>query len=596
MSELTPLVSAQLGIFFIAEQDKDGPYLRQISSYGYLKRKQLANRFAFGEGLVGQAALEKKTILVGDVPDDYVRIASSLGEAPPRNIVVLPVMFEGQARGVIELGSFQPFSPIHLTFLEQLMMSVGVVCNMINARRRTEELLEELKGSHAQLGVRTEELEEKASLLEIKNREIAEASASAEEKAKQLALVSKYKSEFLANMSHELRTPLNSLLILANLLSENGAGNLTEQQVEYANTIRDSGRDLLKLISEILDLSKIEAGKMQIERRRVSLGELRSYVERSFATIAQQKGLAFSVTLADEAPPTIATDPQRLEQILKNILSNAFKFTETGRVHLDIALENRPGLRGFHTPALRRAHAAIAFAVSDSGIGIPPEKLQLIFEAFQQADASTSRSYGGTGLGLTISRELARLLGGEIHLDSTKGIGSTFTLYLPIVSEDFETWEPPTTEVERVAEELAALPSVADELASELQGRTLLVVDDDIRNLFAVTSLLERYGARVLPARKGRDAIETLKRNPGIDLVLMDIMMPEMDGYETTREIRRIEKFGTLPIIALTAKAMPGDQEKCVAAGCTDFLPKPVEYERLFAILRQWLPKDSSLP
>ncbi|MFN7131703.1 MAG: ATP-binding protein, partial [Myxococcales bacterium] len=587
MSELTPLVSAQQGAFFITTVEDGKPRLKLLSSYAYHRRKHAANTFDLGQGLVGQCALEKKTIIVTDVPDDYVQIGSGLGAAPPRSLIVLPVLFEGQIKGVIELASFQEFSPIHLTLLEQLMMNIGVVFNMIAASTRTEELLDELKGSNAELEKRTDELEEKASLLELKNREIAEASASLEEKARQLALVSKYKSEFLANMSHELRTPLNSLLILAKLLAENPGGRLEPKQVEYARTIHSSGNDLLALINQILDLSKIEAGKMNVERQKLPLAELRQYVERSFRAIAQQKGIGFSIQVAPDAPAAITTDPQRLQQILKNLLSNAFKFTESGNVELSIRPATPNG--GFHNPALNRAPAVLAFEVRDTGIGIPQSKQQLIFEAFQQADASTSRNYGGTGLGLTISRELARLLGGEIGLSSESGVGSTFTLYLPLQQEDRDTERKGMYEsiysgvTQRRAEEV--MPAGAPESYPELAGRRVLLVDDDSRNLFAVTSLLEGVGVEVVPASSAREALDALESNDRVDAVLMDIMMPEMDGYAATRAIRGQERFRRLPVIALTAKAMPGDREKCLEAGCTDFVPKPVDSPELLRAL-----------
>ena len=413
------MVGAQHGTFFVVERDTPNTDAQPSSSYGYTRRKTVANRFALGEGLVGQAALEKKTILLTRVPDDYVPIASSLGEAPPRNIVVFPVLFEGNVRGVIELGSFEPFSPIQLTFLEQLAMSIGVVINMIGTSRRTEELLEELKSSNVELERRPPSSRRR---LASSRREIARSqrpSANLEEKSKQLARVSKYKSQFLTNMSHELRTPLNSIMILSGLLAENSDNNLTAQQVEWAQTVQSSGRDLLALINQILDLSKIEAGRMEIERRRVPLGEIRAYAVKPFVPIAQQKNLKFEVFIAPEAPPTVTTDTQRLQQILKNLLSNAFKFTETGSVEMRIGVDR--DTRRFQSQTLRRAPAAVAFAISDTGIGIPPEKHQLIFEAFQQADTSTSRNYGGTGLGLTISRELARLIGGEIAPEEYAG-------------------------------------------------------------------------------------------------------------------------------------------------------------------------------
>ncbi len=589
MSELTPLVSGQHGTFFVTEpeQPQAKPALRLLSSYAFSHRKHLSNRYQFGEALVGQCALEKKTILVDDVPEDYIRIGSSVGDAPPRNILVLPVLFEGQIKGVIELASFQRFNPIHITFLEQLMLSIGVVFNMITASMRTEELLEELKGSNVELEKRTDELEEKASLLEEKNREIAQASASLEEKAKQLALVSKYKSEFLANMSHELRTPLNSLLILAKLLAENEDQTLTSKQVEYAKTINSAGHDLLALISQILDLSKIEAGKLQIETKQVSLADVRDFVEGTFRQVAEQKGLGFSVQVAPDAPGAITTDSQRLQQILKNLLSNGFKFTEKGRVELRVELA--PSGTAFKSDSLKRAGSVVAFSVSDSGIGIPEDKQQLIFEAFQQADASTSRMYGGTGLGLTISRELAQLLGGEIAVKSTPGAGSTFTLYLPLINPDLESSYREASEREISNQPPVPELAIPVEAMTELAGKTVLLVDDDARNLFAVTSLLERGKMKVLPAVTAQEGIEVLEANSPVDLVLMDIMLPGMDGFQLTRKIRSMDAYRKLPIIALTAKAMPGDREKCLEAGCSDFIPKPVNTERLITAMRRGL-------
>jgi HAMP domain-containing protein/signal transduction histidine kinase/ActR/RegA family two-component response regulator len=594
MTELTPVLSAHLGTFFVMESEQERPTLKLLSTYGYTHRKRVSNRFALGEGLVGQAALEKKPIVVSNVPEDYVPIASSLGEAPPRSIVVLPILFEGQVRGVIELGSFEAFSPIQLTFLEQLLLSVGVVINMIGASHRTEELLEELKRSNVELERRSGELEDKARLLEVKNSEIAEASANLEEKAKQLALVSKYKSEFLANMSHELRTPLNSIMVLSNLLSENVEKNLVPQQVEYAQTIYSSGHDLLALINQILDLSKIEAGRMEVEWRRVPLTEIRGYLEQHFRALARQKGLAFEVTVAADVPQMLTTDPQRLQQILTNLLSNAFKFTDTGSVGMLVSVE--PDTSRFGSRPLASAAAALAFAVSDTGIGIAPEKQQLVFEAFQQADTSTSRLYGGTGLGLTISRELAQLLGGELHLRSTPGVGSVFTLYLPL---------PTDTERPRLEERTSATTERTPHISAEtearvpvtpphhtLAGTTLLVVDDDIRNLFAVTSLLERRGATVIAARSARESFEILERTPHLDAVLMDLMMPEIDGSEATRRLRQDHRYESLPIIALTAKALPDDREKALEAGCNDFVSKPIEKDQLVDVVARWVRRE----
>jgi HAMP domain-containing protein/signal transduction histidine kinase len=409
MSELTPLVNAQQGSFFLLDVEPSEPTLHPIASYGVEKitRNQ---RFHLKEGLVGQCAFEKKRILLNQVPEDYLPISSSLGSAPPVNIVVLPVLFEGALKAVIELASFHPFTTNYLNFLNQLTDNLGVILNMISSSMRTEELLQELKKSNAELEAQANELEEKAKLLEVKNREVELASMSLEEKAAQLSLISKYKSEFLANMSHELRTPLNSLLILSGMLADNKEGNLSVEQVKFAKTVHSSGQDLLGLINEILDLSKVEAGKMTIEPKEIELYEVENYLDQNFRPVAKVKSLQYAIELGTELPKHITTDPIRLYQILKNLLSNAFKFTETGSVSLKIELADT--MPEFINPDGR---AFLAFSVIDTGIGIPEDKQDLIFEAFQQADGTTNRKYGGTGLGLTISREIAALLGGSIH-------------------------------------------------------------------------------------------------------------------------------------------------------------------------------------
>jgi CheY-like chemotaxis protein/HAMP domain-containing protein len=992
MSELTPLVSAHHGAFFISDAETGAPALRLIASYAYRARKHVANRFMPGEGLVGQAALEKQPILLQNVPDDYIQITSGLGEAAPRNIIVLPILFEGEVKAVIELASFLPFSSIHQTFLDQLAESIGVVLNMIQANMRTEELLEqsqnltqelqsqseelrkqqdELKKSNTELEQQAkslrqseellkeqqeelqqvnEELEEKASLLaeqnakvEQKNREVESSRQALEEKAQQLSLSSKYKSEFLANMSHELRTPLNSLLILAKLLADNKEGSLSPKQVEYSRTIHASGTDLLNLINDILDLSKVEAGKMEVTVSETPVTEVKSFVERTFRPVAEQKWLHFEVSVRDETPTALYTDGQRLQQVLKNLLSNAFKFTEQGSVKLTIRRAEKD--RRFASRSLDKAAEVLAFEVADTGIGISRDKQQLIFEAFQQADGTTSRKFGGTGLGLTISRQIAQLLGGEIRVESTPGQGSTFTLFLPsryvpdappektaeapsrpyrgephlqryqgdgggrqnpsfesprrasrselrgpalvgagggpeskgteptptagaaasppqaaarddwnpdddggvatldqdteiprpegfdddrasldpadrvvliiendssfakilldmahekgfkgLVALDGEAglriahaykpdavtldidlpgvdgWtvldrlkhhtdtrhipvhiisgvrerqeglkagaiaylEKPVTsealegsfsriaqfideqvkrllvvedeeaqrkamidliehedvEITAVATAEEALEALArqhydcmvldlglkgsidgfklletvkadpsmrdipiiiytgrdvtpadetrlrkltetiivkdvksperllDETALFLHrvekklpdakrrmlerlhnadavfaGRRVLIVDDDVRNVFSLTSVLEDHGMVVDFVENGRDAIKKLGEKTDYDLVLMDIMMPEMDGFETTRAIRSEDRFKTLPIIALTAKAMKGDRERCIAAGASDYITKPVDTEQLLSLMRVWLYK-----
>jgi HAMP domain-containing protein/CheY-like chemotaxis protein/signal transduction histidine kinase len=901
LSELAPLVSAHHGVFYMMDSQESDARLRMIASYGYRSSRKLPTSFLPGEGLVGQCALEKTRIWLTDVPRDYIVVSSGLGSAPPTNIVVLPILFEQQVKAVIEIASLDRFTETHLSFLDQLMESIGVVLNTIEANSRTESLLTQSQSLAQELQQTNQELAEKARLLseqnievERKNREVEQAKLALEEKATQLALSSKYKSEFLANMSHELRTPLNSLLILAQQLSDNPEGNLSSKQVEFAKTIHGSGSDLLTLINDILDLSKIESGTVTLDVSEYRFSNLRNYVDRTFRHMAEAKHLGFTVELADNLPTAVMTDTTRLQQVLKNLLSNAFKFTSHGNVSLTISLVTS-GWTADH-PHLLHADAVLAFSVRDTGVGIPADKLQLIFEAFQQADGSTARKYGGTGLGLSISRELARLLGGEIRVESTVNIGSTFTLYLPYNRAGFINYEqtrqpqaarlaPPqqqpstapapavlleteadpdagnavasltlsdssgsvveyatmlddrglivpgdpsvlivedddrfakalldfareknfkgivthrgdsalslardylpsailldidlpdidgftvldrlkrdpstrhipvhvmsslrereralrqgaisyinkpvsremlqeefkriqkflmggkrsllvveddmaqreaivsligdsdvrivtaedgkaalealaqqhfdcmvldltlpdvsgfelldqigkqprlrdlpiviytaqelsrkeVTKLKRYAKTIvvkdarsperlldetalflhrsqASLPETQRRMLEEihaadggLAGRKVLIVDDDLRNIFALSSLLERQQMQVLFAENGRDGIEVLEKDPTIEIVLMDIMMPEMDGYDTMRAIRRIPKFKSLPIITLTAKAMKGDRDKCIAAGASDYITKPVDVAQLLSMMRVWL-------
>ncbi|WP_338900105.1 HAMP domain-containing protein [Streptomyces sp. TG1A-60] len=773
MDELTPLVSAQYGAFYLAEDTTRGPELRLVGSYGYPDETDRPDRIPVGRSLVGQAARNRRPISVAELPPGYVTISSGLGQAVPGALMVLPIVVEDQVLGVIELGSVSRFTQIHQDFLAQLMPTIGVNLNTIVANARTEELLGESQRLTAELQARSEELqvqqdelqrsnaelEEKASLLasqnsdiEAKNLEIEQARQELETRAQQLSLASKYKSEFLANMSHELRTPLNSLLILAQLLAQNPSRNLTPKQVEYAGIIHSAGSDLLQLINDILDLSKVEAGKMDVTPERVPLGKLLEYVEATFRPMTTQKSLDFTVGTAPGTPADLLTDDSRLRQILRNLLSNAVKFTEQGGV----ALRIEPAADREVPTGVHRGGPVVAFRVKDTGIGIPPQQLDTIFGAFQQADGTTSRKYGGTGLGLSITREIAHLLGGAVTVDSTPGQGTTFTLYLPVARADFEdlldgggrpTEHPHTTGPElppasrpdaastpvpeqrrrrllvvedrprglltlvaeravadiapdpdnrlgaidiitaigaqEAASTLAAEPchcvvlelgmpddegarlldamegdsalasvpvlvhtghrvnpaheqtlrsrakgrpldflSSLDELRERITlhlsaeepgdvlslvrveepqrpaaqvvdgaflGRTVLVVDDDARNLFALSGMLELQGFHVLHADNGRKGIEMLLAHPDVSLVLMDVMMPEMDGYTATAEIRAMPRYADLPIIAVTAKAMPGDQEKSLASGANDYVTKPVDTDDLIGRVRRWL-------
>ncbi|MFF4620279.1 HAMP domain-containing protein [Nonomuraea jabiensis] len=632
MSELTPLVSARYGAFYGIDPEGDHELIL-IGGYGVRPDRGPRQRFAIGEGIVGQAAAEGRHIMLDDVPPQFITIDSGLSQSTPAQIVVLPILFESRVLGVLELASFTPFGEVHLDFLRQLVETIGVTMNTIIANSRTEDLLtesqrltrelqersDELQRQQEELRRSNAELEDKAALLakqnraiEIQNFQIEQARRTLEERAEQLAVSSRYKSEFLANMSHELRTPLNSLLVLAKLLTENAEGNLTSQQVEFARTIHSAGSALLQLINDMLDLSKVEAGRMDIHPIKVALPKMVDLLEAAFAPLAQDKGLSFSVDVENDVPKELRADEQRLQQVLRNLLSNAVKFTPRGEVKLRVSMAP-PGV-DFDDDSLHEADDLLAFQVIDTGIGIAPDKRDVIFEAFRQADGTTSRKYGGTGLGLAICRDIARLLGGEIHVDSELGKGSTFTLYLPasytgpLAATDggVARRQLMTAPAEQSSASVAPepplpldmpMPELVEPVETPVQwqgddplsGAKILIVDDDIRNVFALTSVLERHGSTVVYAENGREGIEQLERNEDVALVLMDIMMPEMDGWATTSAIRRMPQFADLPIIALTAKVMRGDREKSIASGASDYVPKPVDVDRLLERLRGWL-------
>ncbi|WP_432280567.1 HAMP domain-containing protein [Streptomyces luomodiensis] len=683
LSELTPLVNAQFGAFFLRAGDTEagadvcaevgmdvgadagagvgadagtgdggvaggGQGLELIAGYGTDHSAAGADQSATrgggpapgtgppGRGLVAQAALEKKRILINDVPPDYITISSGLGSALPASVVILPILYEDQVLGVIELASFSRFSEVHLAFIDQFVNTIGVSINTIIANARTESLLSESQRLTTELRQRSDELQR--------------SNAELEEKAALLATASQYKSEFLANMSHELRTPLNSLLILARLLADNPEGRLSGQEVQFAATIHRSGSDLLQLINDILDLSKIEAGRMDVRPKKLPLVKILDYVNATFRPLAADRGLSFEIAVGEDVPRDMFSDEQRLQQILRNLLSNALKFTSSGGVTLRV--ERVPAAR-FEEETLRGADAVIAFSVTDTGIGIPPEKLPVIFEAFQQSDGTTSRKYGGTGLGLSISREIAGMLGGRIVAASELGVGSRFTLYVPAHYRGVAPVPDPSDPKATGSTVPAVVRPQPDEPLADtadhapsgifgetdtrvggpapggeteggsgtqggfggesegrgdggpettqlkewqhghsgrvLNGRRILIVDDDIRNVFALTHVLGRVGMTVKYAENGREGLEVLHRNPDVSLVLMDVMMPEMDGYETIRVIRNTPRLADVPIIALTAKVMPGDREKAIDSGANGYVPKPVDVDRLMSAIVELL-------
>ncbi|MVO84398.1 response regulator [Streptomyces sp. p1417] len=614
LRELTPLVNSQYGAFFLADPDAEGTAPLQtspakglafIAGYGSAQDRGTEAGFLVdtggmpAHGLVRQAALEKKRILLDEVPPDYIKIHSGLGDASPASVVIIPILFEDKLLGVIELATFSRFSDVHLAFFDQFVNTIGVAINTIIANSRTESLLSESQRLATQLQERSDELQRQQAELRRSNAEL-------EEKAALLATSSQYKSEFLANMSHELRTPLNSLLILARLLSDNPDGHLSDQEVQFATTIHRSGSDLLQLINDILDLSKIEAGRMDVRPKKLPLIKVLDYVHATFRPLTLDRGLAFDVNVGNDVPREMFTDEQRLQQILRNLLSNAVKFTANGRVELRVQHVDQSS-----DPLMSDRGDVVSFTVKDTGIGIPPEQLPVIFEAFQQVDGTTNRKYGGTGLGLSISREIAGLLGGRITAESRPGEGSTFTLYVPVVHPGHgaaavayassRTLPAPTPAQDSMenATAVGTVPEPDDNwpaptkleawkegrAGQTLPGRRVLIVDDDIRNVFALTHVLSRVGLVVLYAENGREGIETLERNPDTDLILMDIMMPEMDGYETIAAIRRTPRWTGLPIVALTAKAMPGDREKAISQGATDYVPKPVDVDQLLTVV-----------
>lgn len=765
-------LNAQIGAVYIKTVDDT---FNLSGGYAYNTDKHLSKGIRFGEGMVGQAALQQQTIVITDVPEDYIKIVSGIGEGFPRNILVTPFAFDNEVLGVIELGSFHEYSDIQLKFIDEISSSIASAVQSEEDRLKMKELLnktmdqaeelqvqqEELRQNNEELEQQTkalkkseaylqrqqeelrvvnEELEERTRILErqksyivIKNKNLKIAQAQIEEKAEALEIASNYKSEFLANMSHELRTPLNSILVLSQMLALKGdTMPLTKKQLEFAETINSSGKDLLIIINDILDLSKVQAGEMYVNFEKLYLSELAQYIDKSFSQVVMQKGIEFKIEMQEGLTKSIVSDVQRVQQIINNLLSNAIKFTESGGVTMT-----------FHTvkdeEILRLKGSVdnfIGISIADTGIGIPIDKQSIIFEAFKQSDGTTSRKYGGTGLGLSISRKMAHLLGGRIGLKSNEGHGSTFTLILPItinnqeqllsntisketdsvknlkgiqveedilvnsktskietiddrktmdrmekcllIIEDDEKFANTLLELARSkgykcliaaegliginlaikykpdavlldiglpdiigwkvveklkgnkdtenipihvisgvdnnssSEEINSVSQVSlflhdldskiednkfkiikhdHEKEDTLNNKKILVVDDDMRNIFVITSLLEEKGIKVVLGRTGLEAIKSLNENLDVDLILMDIMMPEMDGYKAMCHIRNEEKLKRIPIIAMTAKAMKEDRQKCIDAGADDYITKPLDMDKLISLLRVWLYK-----
>ena len=609
ISKIVPMVGARFGAFYIKNAEGEEQLLRRLATYAFSSDDKRFETFRLGEGLVGQCALEQKPILLNDVPHDYLKIRSGIGESIPASSMIFPILYEGETLAVVEIASFETFQDSHVKLLKEVVGTLGITINSISNHMKAERLLQESQTLTEELQVQSEELqlqqeelrttneklEEQYTASEQKKKELERVKVALEEKAQQLEVSSHYKSEFLANMSHELRTPLNSLLILAQILSENSEGNLTEKQQEYIRTVYTSGNDLLLLINDILDLAKVESGKLEILHNEVNLDEIKEQLMMHFLPVARKKGIDFMIQL-DADSPVLYSDGHRLIQILNNFLSNAFKFTEKGYVTLKIHHE----IKETHPVGQRPANTNqfLAFSVIDTGIGIPKEKQGAIFEVFRQADGTTSRKYGGTGLGLAISRELAGLLGGFIELSSEEGKGSKFTLYLPLQPskvqiETLQSFEEASASMEYDEYSFDVLNEdgtiITDKENSFLQNKKVLIVDDDFRNVYALTIALEKVEMEIIAAENGYEGIEMLQKNPDIDIILMDIMMPEMDGFEAIKRIREMPDYQTLPIIALTAKAMKKSREECLEAGANDYISKPINIDQLFSLMNVWL-------
>jgi len=622
LEKVAPMINASYGVFYMRKKvDKQESYVN-IASYAGIEENAGKPYFQLGEGLVGQCALEKRIFLLNTPEGHPAKIITAFGEIQPQSILALPIEYEDKVEAVVEFASLESFSTQHLKLLEEIERDFGIAVNNIMGRMEVERLLsesqvlteelqsqteelqsqsEELQMQQEEMRMTTEHLEEQNLFAAQKTKELEKAKEELEIYSAKLRQSSQYKTNFLANMSHELRTPLNSILILSQMLSDNENSNLNEEEAGYAKVIHSSGKDLLKLIDDILDLSKIEAGKIIVTIDEVNLTELPDLIKYTFDPIAEHKGIQFHIELDPNLPVIWHTDGQRLEQILKNLLSNAFKFINEGSVHLSLSIAERSIVE--QVLPMHIEEQVLAIAVRDTGIGIPIDKQELIFEAFQQVDGETNRQYGGTGLGLSICNEFSRLLGGKIVVESVPNIGSTFTLYLPNLNQaKLDLLSKSHAEVAAAADSHMVITideeqqHKADTEAKDDENalfidKNVLIVEDDDRNVYALVKALERKGMRITIADNGNKCMEILKKDNNFDLILMDIMMPIMDGFEAIKAIRQIPALQELPIIALTAKAMKSDRDRCLEVGASDYISKPINMDHLISLMRVWLTK-----
>ncbi|WP_042131526.1 CHASE3 domain-containing protein [Paenibacillus sp. FSL R5-0345] len=616
LGKTAEVIGYPYGALYIRTQDHNRDLLNRTSTYAGNSGITDHRPFLIGEGLVGQCAKEARLMHLQDLPENYISIQSGLGLSAPKSLLLLPVSFSGEVVAVVEIATFSPLTEPQIDFLESISNAFGAAINSTISSMRIDQLLEQSQRLNEELQVYTEELqtqseelqiqteslhatnrklEDKNFLAELKTLEAEKAQAELARSAELLRQSSQYKSEFLANMSHELRTPLNGILLLSEFLMENQSGALSGEDIEFSQAIHSSGQDLLTLINDILDLSKVEAGKLNIEIEAINLTEIPEAMIQSFSQLSRKKEIPFHIQLGEDLPPLFYSDAQRVRQIIINLLSNAFKFTAKGSVTLEIRLATKDELLSLGN---LETGLFIAFAIKDTGIGIPHEKQSIIFEAFQQANGNTERQYGGTGLGLSISRELATLLGGGITVESQEGKGSVFTVYLPLELQD-PSLEETAEKVELNQEEessVALAAATSENTGSDftsLNHKHVLIVDDDERNLFALSNTLRKRGLQVTTATDGEKGIYALEQSASIDIVLMDIMMPVMNGYEAITRIRQMPTRKRIPIIALTAKAMKEDKAKILQAGATDYLSKPINLDRLLALMQLILTSDA---